>query len=352
MSNLKVEQVLKFGDKGPSVEEARKKMLEAGEAPKGILSETRKNASVGATIRGVGGNTPVVQEPEPVAPAAEVVEAPNTAAVVEEVASVAPQTERLENAKFVLEIRQEDGQWIGEIVYKNGAGPERFTATTRKALDMKLLEGKAHGTLRLREAIRREKYGEELDKVYILPDYLTQDAFDKASPEIQQGIIDSVAVTEAVLLHQQHPEYYITEENSIRIQKFLNKRDLPFTAKNMAYAYDELSESDELEVRPTPTVVSPSVPSSAPRTVDSGAAAVPVAPVASATPAPAAPAPQVRKRATTGLRPGDTSTATAELETVTEEGQKPSEPSEAELRQLPLSELQQRARKTFKQRQF
>ena len=42
-NNPRVGEVVKFGDKGISVEEARRKMLEAGQAPKGIQQETRKN---------------------------------------------------------------------------------------------------------------------------------------------------------------------------------------------------------------------------------------------------------------------------------------------------------------------
>ena len=57
-NNPRVGEVVKFGDKGISVEEARRKMLEAGQAPKGIQRETRKNESA---LRGTGGNTPVVQ---------------------------------------------------------------------------------------------------------------------------------------------------------------------------------------------------------------------------------------------------------------------------------------------------
>ena len=75
----KVGEVVKFGDRGISVEEARRKMLEAGQAPKGIQSETRKNEAVGV-IRGVGGNTPAEQQTQSPAPVI-VTEAPAATAV-------------------------------------------------------------------------------------------------------------------------------------------------------------------------------------------------------------------------------------------------------------------------------
>lgn len=352
-NNPRVGEVVKFGDKGISVEEARRKMLEAGQAPKGIQQETRKNESV---LRGKGGNTPVVQQTNSPAPVI-VTEAPVAATESEVVAPVvlvveapAP-SEKFENAKFSLEIKQEDGEWVGEITYKNGAGVERFTAPSRNALNLKLLEGKANATLRVREAIRREKYGTELDKVYELPEGVTQEAFD-AMPEVgQQLLLDTIAKDHGEAFKEAHPEYYPTSENSAKIQKFLNKRELPFTLRNFEFAFAELTDSDELEVRPTAKQAVPSVSAPAPLAEDSAAAPASAAAIVSTVVAPAAPAPAIRKRGTTGLRPGDSSAGNTELEQ-TEEGQKPSEPSVAELRKLPLAELQARARKTFKPRQF
>jgi hypothetical protein len=355
MSN--VQEVLRFRDKGPSVEEARRKMLEAGQAPKGIQKETRKNESA---LRGTGGSTPVVQQPNSLAPAP-IVEAPAATTEPEVVAApapvaaapveVTPQIERTENAKFILEIKQEDGEWVGEITYKNGAGVERFTAPSRNALNLKLLEGKANATLRVREAIRREKYGTELDKVYELPEGVTQEAYNALPEPAQQLLLDTIAKDHGDAFKEAHPEYYPTKDNSWKLQQFLSKRELPITFRNLEFAFAELTDSEELEVRPVAKEAVPSVSAPAPLVEDSTAAAAPAAVPVSTVAAPAASAPAIRKRGTTGLRPGDSSAANTELEQ-TEESQKPSEPSEAELRKLPLAELQARARKTFKPRQF
>lgn len=375
----KVGETLKFRDHGVSVEEARKQMLAAGEAPRGILGETNKNAAVlpapptpapkaklptsakltvltedgsdgdstvvkadsaselDAIIKRAHGQAfaaktklrvdflseeetaaPVVGTPV-VVPAAEVTSAP----------AKEDQVERVENAKYAIEIKQEDGDWVAEITYKNGAGAEKFIASSRRELMLKLAEGKANGTLRVRESIRREKYGTDLDKVYTLPDYMTQEAYDALPREAQFGMLDTLATQHALLLHQEHPEFYIDEENSIKIQKFLTKRDLPFTAKNMAWAYEELSDAEELNVRPTQKTA-PSVSVPAAPAVDSAVPAA-SAPVASAPVVQAAPAVQVRKRGTTGLQPSQSSAGNSELDT-TEDRSKPRELSEAELR--------------------
>jgi len=344
----KVEKVLRYPDRGDSVEEARRKMLAAGEAPAGVASERKKNEAAGFTAEAAAPApvlTPAAPRPAPAAP-----EPPPPAVP----ASSTDGVERLENAKFVLAIFQENGEWVGEITYKNGAGVERFAAPTRKALDMRLLEGKANATLRVRQAIRREKFGEqELDKFYPLPDGLTTAEFN-AMPEVAQGaLIDGVATKEAVVFRDTHPEFYAITENSQKIQQFLFKQNLPITVRNLEYAFKELMEGEEeplLVVRPQPTLpVTPSVPPVAPVAVDSAPVAA-VEPTAPAVAPAAPPAPPVRKRGTTGLQPGFSSAGNTELDA--EEGNKSREPAEAELRNLPLEELRRRARATYKPRQF
>jgi hypothetical protein len=414
----KVGEVAKFRDKGPSVEEARAAMLAAGETPQGLLVSVAKDVAKAAggnlpvtpqaapsrvnkktptqarltliNADGTDGETalitakstfelnsliqrnnalaqknkkrirvefidpeaPVAQEEVVVQPTIQVTESIPAAPVVNDDDN--DPVEVTENNKFRCEIRQEDGEWVAEIAYKTGGGVERFTAPSRKALNIKLLEGKAHATLRVREAIRREKYGVELDQFYTLPDYMTQEAFDALPEPAQRGIVDAIAMQEALLLHKLHPEFYITEENSKKMQQFLNHKGLPFTVTNLTYAYEELAEADELETRPTPKTA-PSV--SQPQTpAGDSAAAVQTTPVASATSALPAPVSGVRKRGTTGLQPAQSSAVTTELETIVpEEPAQPSEPSEAELRSMPLSELKKLQAKSLKpqgQRRF
>jgi hypothetical protein len=334
----KVGEVVRFGDKGISVEQARRNMLEAGQAPKGLQREVRKNEAVGVTA-------PVVQ------PASVIAEPVATVEPVIEVPAPTPEpvVEKIENKKFIASIFQEGGQWVAELVYKNGAGTERFEAPSKQTLTLKLLEGKGNATLRVRESIRREKYGVELDKMYTLPDGVTQETYDAMPEAAQRLLLDTVATQNGVTFKDLHPEYYPTENNSDKLQKFLNKRDLPYTLRNIEFAFEELMDSDELDVRPQD--VAPTVPAPAPLAVDSASATALITIPAPAAVVPAAPAVAVRKRGTTGLRPGDASAVSTELEQ-TEEGQTPQGPSEAELRKLPLSELQKLARKTYKPRNF
>lgn len=259
--------------------------------------------------------------------------------VVSEQVNSAP-AERLETVKFVLEIRQDNGKWIGEITYKNGSGVERFEANTRKELDMKLLEGKANATLKVREVIRREKYGVELDSHYQLPNYVTQEEWDAMKPAQQQLTIDTIAAQQAMIFKQEHPDYYPTSGNTEKISKFLDhavnpethQRGLPYTARNLAYAFEELLGEGELEIRPEP--VQASVPS----------APVVAAPAGDS----AAPATTVRKRGSTGLLPGNSTVVTSPIETTEEKAPKiPQEPSVAELRQLSDADLQSAYRKTM-----
>jgi hypothetical protein len=405
---VKVGEVLPFGENKhqPSVEEARAAMIAAGEAPKGSPNEakkagTRVAAPVATEIpvtgfqvkikysngqteefavadkitmerelrrrqtqiaaRGLtaeveykplGEETEEEQEvgPEPVA----AVE-PAPVPVVENTRGeggstrTEAQSERVENNKFILEIKQEDGQWVGEITFKNGAGTERFEAPTRKALDMKLLEGKANATLRVREVVRREKLGVDLDQNYEIPGY-TQETYDALSEAARQLVIDAIAAKAALTFRETQAAFYGTADNSAKLQKFLFKKNLPITVRNLQYAFEELTESEELELRPEPKVsVSVSAPTVQPSTGDSVAAAVPAAvPAPAATPAPA-PAPAVRKRGSMGLKPGLSSVST-DIEA--EESNKPKEPSEQELRTMPLDQLRTLARKGYSHRQF
>jgi hypothetical protein len=258
--------------------------------------------------------------------------------------------ERVENSQFVAEIKQEDGKWVGEIRYKNGAGTEKFSAATKNQLMVKLLEGKGHATLRVNKAVRREKLGwSELDRQYPLPNDITVEDFNAMSDKQQDHLLLTVATQQVIIFREAHPEFYKDPENknAKKLNDFLNKEKLPITARNLEYAFDELTDSNlppevRLEEKPgaQPAPVAPSLdqpaPATAPARTDSApAAAAPVPAPAAAV--PAAPVVTVRKRGTTGLQPGQSS---SETEPVRPEGGRESrELSEAELRKLPLSEL-------------
>lgn len=328
----KVGDSVRFRDNGPSVEEARRKMLEAGEAPKQIAKETKKNEAVGVTrpTRSAPPSVqqaPVQQAPAPVATASPAPAAPAPTAREDK-------SDRYENNSFIAEIRQEGGKWIADITYKNGAGPERFVEDTKSDLMRALLIGKANATIRVREVTREQKTGgPAIDKEYNLPDGFSRETFATLPQEAKDALVSELAHKNALIFCEQHHEFYANEENSETVEKFLFNKSLPFTVRNFEYALRELGpQGDDILVpRPSPTTAFVSAPTTPVATVavDSAPVAAP-APVASATSAPAAPATRVRTRGTTGIQPGFSSST--ELEDITEETGTSREPSEAELR--------------------
>jgi len=351
----KVGEILKHKDRGLSVEEARKAMLDAGEAPSGLVrpgsvapvpavaaaaAETSPPDAVAVTV--VRDATADALEPEFAEEAATTeVEKPAVAApVLAPVPAVAepPKVERVETGQFTGEIRQEKGKWVAEIVYKSGSGTERFIADSKNELMLALLAGKGHATLRVKEAVRREKLGgPKLDQAYPLPEDITTDDF-AAMPEKQQdAMLYTIASQQTLLFRDAHPEFYPTPKNAETISQYLGAHRLPITLRNLEHAFEDLTDTNELETRPEPTAPVASslpVPVAAPvaeNTAPAVAAPVPVPTVAAAT---ATPAVTVRKRGTTGLQPGQSSSPSdlgAE--------RKSRDLSEAELRKLPLSEL-------------
>ena len=256
--------------------------------------------------------------------------------------------EREETKDFVATIRQEGGQWIGELVYKNGAGSERFVAPTKNSLTMKMLIGKGHASVKVRKVIREQKLGVELDQAYTF-EGITQEQFDAMPDAARQQLIDKQAMEAALAFKAEHPEYLSIDENWDKIRRFLDKKRLPYTYVNLEYAYDDLTSDEMLQVRETaPTVVADALSPE-----DSGSVATVTAQSAPAAVATAAPAPQLRKRGTTGLQPGFSSAGFSELE-LTEDGNKSRELSAAELKALPLSEHKKLYRASLKQpnRQF
>jgi hypothetical protein len=233
--------------------------------------------------------------------------------------------EKVETKDFVATIKQENGQWVGELVYKVGGGTERFTAPNKNGLTLQMLVGKGHASVQVRRMAREQKFGTETEKSYLFEGF-TQAEYDALPETAKQGLIDAAARSGALIFKNAHPEYYNTNNNWQTIKRFLDKKELPYTAVNLEYAYDMLV--DELETQ-EPTVVS-----EAPLPEDSEEVVSP----AQVTAAEPTPQPQLRKRGTTGLLPNFSGGGNVELDQL-EESNGPRELSEAELKALPLPEL-------------
>lgn len=376
----RVAEVLRFKDGGPSLEEARAAMLAAGEVPRGYTGRPAAAAPALAPEIEPAEVAPVAAEgfeselpgvPAALAPpspeaapalAAQPEPAPTQAAPAVPAPPAAPSLyrERIDTRDFVGEIRN-DGKgakpWVGEIKYKlngNGPKPETFRAASQKELMKMLLEAKGHATLRVRTAVRREKLGRDLDKAWPLPEGLSADEFTKLPENAQRAMLRAIDAEQAQEFMAAHPEYHRTLENGKLLTKFLSDKSLPVTLRNLEFAFDELSEEGLLEARPLEEGVE-----EAPEPITESAQAVPVvsqvyappeaaapphqaavapAPaVVSTPPVPVASAVTVRKRASSGLQPGQTSTPSGGVGP--EEGSGPRELSEAEARKLPMSEL-------------
>ena len=292
---------------------------------------------------------PPAAEPEP-----EPVAAPEPPARV--AADEPNQVKTVETNEFTARMYRDGKEWVADITYKNGAGQERFTANSKDELMLKVLEGKGHGTVKVREVVKEQKrrllYGDENDTwdfffAEVKESHgLTVEQYN-ALPEASRALIQDTIQAQQILAFQQNwPEYYATQKNFEKIGKYLNKRGWPLTYRNLELAYKDLTADDELDLRPAQRV--DVAPQAAPEVQ-----AQPVAPkVEDSTPvvaAPAAPAATVvRKRGTTGLIPGSSSVSSIDGTTRAEDGTKQRELSVAELKALPPAELKRIATKDRK----
>jgi hypothetical protein len=288
---------------------------------------------------------PVTEEVPVSAPASAPVEAVEPARVP--VDPTDGQRRTIENKKFTGQIYREGKEWIAEIVYKNGAGTERFAANSKDELMLKLVEGKGNGTLRVREAVRREKLGSDHDTWDFFYDQmkeshgLTVEQYNALPVESRNAIQDVIQAAQIQEFVANTPEYYGTTHNFQEIVKFLNKQKpnpWPMTVHNLQLAFEDLLEAELLDTKPAVQVAAPApvavapvlAPTVTPDAEDS-------APIATPAPAVVVPVTPVRKRGTTGIMPGSSS-ATPSLGT-TEDGTRPRELSVAELKKLPDAEL-------------
>jgi hypothetical protein len=247
------------------------------------------------------------------------------------------QIQKIETEDFTASIfRDAHLGWVGEIVYKNGAGTERFTGKNKDELLQRLLKGKAHSTLKIRQLSGRlsESFAPDTwDDFYAQlkeTQNMTRAQFEALPSPSQKAIQDTIFSGEASEFLQATPEYYPTLANFKIMGDYLNRQRWPLTAKNLKYAFRELTDKGKLE---TSTAVSTAAPSSAP-TAATIPAPPPFSPVRE-TPVVAAP----RKRGTTGLIPGSSSASSSE-------SRKPAtgqEISEQAAKTMPLSELRRAA---------
>lgn len=352
-----------------TVEDARKAMIDSAEAAKttqmgervpSFIEQERKKAP--NAFSGQGGNTPVRQDfveeaviaaqPARVAATPEPVSVSVPPAVVDPATVVIEEEQRdlIETRDFTGEIYRDGADWVAEITYKNGAGDERFTAPSIRELNKKLLEGKGHATIKVRAEVRRRKLGNQLDtfESAVVPvinkvHNLTTEQFFALPASVQDSIVASIQIPEVTAFMQEYPEFYNVESNWDAINQWLQKTNSPATRRNVALAFQDLTEDGLLTARPVvkavPQVIAPVVTTQAPAvatTVEDSA-------VVTAAPA-AAPATAVRKRGSSGLVPGQSSAAPATVSaTTSEEGTTPQELSREQLKGMDVKALRRLA---------
>ena len=318
----------------------------------GIVTKEEAEALLGRNIVVETPATETEEERLVVEPPVEVV--PVLSDAVKTVEEAESERERYDEGKFILELYKEGKNWVAELVYKNGAGTEKFIAPTQKELLVKISRGKGYSTLKIRSDRERFKLGNEFQTWdFFLASILEEQGVSaeefSALPEKSRNIVyDNYQTVHIQNFLRDYPEYYPTPENWARFVKLLDKKSAPISLHNLELVYKELSDDELLDVRPvtkveTPAPVAEVTPVKATVTATKVEDSTPAAPA----PAAAASQPMPRKRGSTGLIPGQSSAAPEPLK-ATEEGNPPRELSEAELRRLPMADLKRIATKDRK----
>jgi hypothetical protein len=316
------------GPAGISVEQAKAELLAAQEP----VTSTRGGTKVPTFVqreatRGQGGNSPkvpytpaeiedaneslkfVAPSPAPAIPPRTAAQPPTPAAAQPAVKESRPQSplshhETFSDLEFVVETYRDirDGKWYGLINYQpdadgNQPGEERFIADSQAELNLKLLKGKAHGTLKVRSVVRGRKMGgkPELKETHDLEilnlNNLTIPEFN-ALPDKSKALLRENAYSKEFLIFKDsHPEYGLSSETGIKNAQamigYLNKQGWPTTARNLEIAWNDLEAANKLEI-PEPSETVSAIPATLP------------------TPPPP-PTPPARKRGTSSLVPGQSS---------------------------------------------
>ena len=257
---------------------------------------------------------------------------------------------------FTGQIYKDGKEWVAELTYKNGSGAEKFTAPSKDELMLKLVEGKGHATIKVRNTVENMKdiilaehdtwdfFFKQVKEAH----GISREQFDALPKESQAAIQDSIQSVQSLAFVEDKPDFYRTDNNFKLIAEYLNNRSWPLTFNNMQIAYKDLMREEVLEQRPAPTVVSTiaatpvvaeppvasrvSAPNVAPVAEDSVPVVAPSAPTVSTAVAAAPTATVVRKRGATGLVPGSSSAVPSEPIAKTEEGKVAGEPSVDELK--------------------
>jgi len=158
---------------------------------------------------------------------------------------------RIENDQFVATVVEAaDGTCTATIDYKNGARQEKWVTASKDELTKALLTSKGHASLRVKEAVRRERLGgPKLDKQYQLPENISPEKFNRYPDEVKTQVIEAIALKNASLFRDLHPEFMATDKNGLALNAFLQENNFPMTVRNLEYAFECLLEENKLDVK-------------------------------------------------------------------------------------------------------
>lgn len=182
--------------------------------------------------------------------------------------NVERRVEQVEQKKFTRTIKGEDG-----------GGDEVFTADTLDELLDKIVTSKEHASKKIREQnkllkLKPEKALEpkgvsaevkpmtvedrrvlaekfQLDPVAAMDEYMAGNPEFQAFKQFtatQQAAITNAA-TEQAFLDSVGDSFHKSPKNATALINYLKSEELPYTAKNLEYAFQELTESGLLEVK-------------------------------------------------------------------------------------------------------
>jgi hypothetical protein len=174
-----------------------------------------------------------------------------------------------------------------EIVYRrvidlgDGSGTQVFEAATPEDLIEKLAEAQVHATRKIRELSKAKETpapaAVELnpDEEFVLSQQflqsptkafaelfkrttgLTVDEFNKERVKVSKLAQEQSEFQTGREFVQTHPDYFNSDKNNTKLEKWLKTEGLPVTVENLGKAYNDLSESGLLEPRPQKEDVEP-----------------------------------------------------------------------------------------------
>lgn len=258
-SNPVQEKMLKFGPAGDEVARAKQAMIEAAETATTTRGGTKVPAYIAkaAGLESTAAPAPSFQLPDFAQDENPARQAQQPRATRLPAAEVRPQAQSLpekreytikENKQkgYTLERWQDrEGIWHAVISYASGAGAEQFHAATLAELGDRLLEGKAQGTIWVREKNRLVKQG---GKIQSWADFfglagVTELDFNRMPKIGQNAVVNSFQEAEIKKYFADYGDgTEVSNESQVELLKLQLEMNVPMTVSNLLIMVGILKE--------------------------------------------------------------------------------------------------------------